>query len=184
MRKAFGFRARPRWRNQARFAFDGGGKGAADSWRGSCSGNVAFSPGGVRSTDTGASLGDRTAGDKSVEFAIKGRRDVIGGRAHARAPEPWKVSVATATEPELVQRWPVRAQVPFWFRLLDMTDPARKNRNAWKGTSRSSRSDGREMALQRDRVPPHPTVLLLLRQLPGRQLRSPERHRDKKTIRA
>ena len=109
MRKAFGFR----WRNQARFAFDGGGKGAADSWRGACSGNVAFSPGGVRSTETGASLGDRTAGDKSVEFAIKGSSDVIGARTHSKAPEPWKVSVATATVLELVQRWPSRVQFPF-----------------------------------------------------------------------
>ena len=74
---------------------------------------MAFSPGGVRSPDTGASLGDRTAGDKSVEFAIKGSSDVIGGRAHAKAPEPWKVSVATATVLELVQRWPAQVQFPF-----------------------------------------------------------------------
>jgi len=119
-----------------------------------------------------------------VEFAIKGSSDVIGGRAHAKAPEPWKVSVATATVLEHAQRWPARAQVPFWFLLLDLTDPTRKNRIAWKGASRSSRSDGREMALPRDRVPPLPTVLLLLRQSPGRQLRSQKKNRDNKTFRA
>ena len=48
-----------------------------------------------------------------MEFAIKGSSDVIGAHTHSKAPEPWKVSVATATVLELVQRWPAQVQFPF-----------------------------------------------------------------------